>query len=128
MTISCFIQVLWNLVLITRKLNEKSIKMSHAFYKKLYNETDKLLGLTLENDISLQKAKKKIKNPTTAHCTVFTLYLKYITLIKNLDQCYDQIVQPQKRPLLRRLLDMCIGKSLTTSKFMFLSVNYCKKL
>ncbi|PSN54256.1 hypothetical protein C0J52_08623 [Blattella germanica] len=82
--------------------------MSHSYYMKLYKESEKLLDPTLEWDLSLQNAKKKIKDPAAAHATVFTLYYKYITLIKNLDQCYDQIVQPQKRPLLRRLLDLCI--------------------
>lgn len=86
--------------------------MSNAFYMKLWQETEKLLDEALEIDLSLQDPKNKFRNLNTAQTTVFTLYVKYISLVKNLDECYDQIVQPQKRPMLRKLLDMCIGENL----------------
>lgn len=33
------------------------------------------------------------------------LYIKYIEVYKKLEDCYDQTVQPQKRTLLREMLE-----------------------
>lgn len=40
------------------------------------------------------------------------LFIKYTRSINRLDECYDQVVQPQKRMLLRRLLDLSLGRYL----------------
>lgn len=40
------------------------------------------------------------------------MYVKYIKIYKNLELCYDQIVHPQKRQLLRQFLDATIGRIL----------------
>ena len=37
------------------------------------------------------------------------LYLHYLLILRQLDECYDQIVHPQKRLLLKTLLDQTIG-------------------
>ncbi len=44
--------------------------------------------------------------------TVSRVYLRYTRVLRNLDVCYDQIVQPQKRILLRQILDAVIGRIL----------------
>lgn len=41
-----------------------------------------------------------------------SLYLYYLGLLRGFDMLYDQIVQPQKRRLLRRLLDSVAGRVL----------------
>lgn len=41
-----------------------------------------------------------------------TLYLYYLGLLRGFDTLYDQMVQPQKRRLLRRLLDSVAGRVL----------------
>lgn len=41
-----------------------------------------------------------------------TLYLKYINVTNNLIECYENILMPQKRILLRKLVDNCIGRVL----------------
>lgn len=41
---------------------------------------------------------------------VFELYVKYIMLGNKLDEIYDQMLQPQKRVLVKRLLDACLGR------------------
>lgn len=43
---------------------------------------------------------------------VSRLYLQYVVIFRHLDTCYDQIVHPQKRILLRQLLDATIGRIL----------------
>jgi hypothetical protein len=40
------------------------------------------------------------------------LYLKYLTALNKLIECEDQIVQPQKRALTRRLLECSAGRFL----------------
>jgi len=45
-----------------------------------------------------------------SHTIVSGLYAKYALVVKKLDICYDQIVQPQKRLLVRKLLDASIGR------------------
>uniref|UniRef100_A0A8C8ZDA1 IQ and AAA domain-containing protein 1-like n=1 Tax=Prolemur simus TaxID=1328070 RepID=A0A8C8ZDA1_PROSS len=43
---------------------------------------------------------------------VASLYLRYLGLLRRFDTIYDQMVQPQKRRLLRRLLDCVAGRVL----------------
>ena len=39
-----------------------------------------------------------------------TMYIKYIQAMRRLEQCYDQIVHPQKRQVLRHCLDGVMGR------------------
>lgn len=41
-----------------------------------------------------------------------TLYLQYINVTNKLIECYENILQPQKRILLRQFVDNCIGRVL----------------
>ena len=41
-----------------------------------------------------------------------TMYIKYIQIFRRLEQCYDQIVHPQKRRVLRHVLDGTMGRIL----------------
>ncbi|CAF1009153.1 unnamed protein product, partial [Didymodactylos carnosus] len=43
---------------------------------------------------------------------VATMFVKYVQIFRKLEQCYDQIVHPQKRRLLRVVLDGCMGRIL----------------
>lgn len=43
---------------------------------------------------------------------IFFIYFRYIVCCNKLEQCYDQIIQPQKRILLRKLLDSTLGRIL----------------
>lgn len=45
-----------------------------------------------------------------AQTDAFELYLKYITIANRLEELYDEIIQPQKRLLIRKLLDSCLGR------------------
>ena len=41
-----------------------------------------------------------------------TMYIKYIQIFRKMEQCYDQIVHPQKRRVLRLVLDGVMGRVL----------------
>ena len=41
-----------------------------------------------------------------------TMYIKYIQIFRKMEQCYDQVVHPQKRRVLRLVLDGVMGRVL----------------
>jgi len=41
-----------------------------------------------------------------------SMYIKYIQIFRQLEQCYDQVVHPQKRGVMRKVLDGVIGRIL----------------
>lgn len=41
-----------------------------------------------------------------------TMYIKYVQIFRKLEQCYDQVVHPQKRRVLRHVLDGTMGRVL----------------
>ena len=55
---------------------------------------------------------KAEKDREVAYRAVSKLYLQYVKIFRTLDSCYDQMVHPQKRLLLRKLLDSSIGRIL----------------
>lgn len=85
--------------------------MSHATYDKLWGEAQRTLEDATAIDTDLLGAKPQ-KDKKKASAVVCDLYVKYITVVNSLDQCYDQMVQPQKRILVRKLLDMSLGRML----------------
>ena len=46
---------------------------------------------------------------------VAAMYIKYTLVLRKLEECYDQIVHPQKRRLIRHMLDGTIGRLATSS-------------
>lgn len=85
--------------------------MSHKTYNKLWAEAQTILEETCESDIAIS-AEKPQKDKKFAQSVVSDLYFRYVTAVNKLDQCYDQIVQPQKRIVIRKLLDASIGRLL----------------
>nr|CAD7593525.1 unnamed protein product [Timema genevievae] len=86
--------------------------MSHGTYSRLLKDTGKSLRRTLEFDQSIQGTNKPIKNELQAHNLVISLHNQYIVILNRLGDCCDQICQPQKRPVIRTLLELCIGRLL----------------
>lgn len=41
---------------------------------------------------------------------IFELYAKYIIIANKLNEIYDQMLQPQKRILVKKILDACLGR------------------
>ncbi|GLH04259.1 Uncharacterized protein GBIM_10006 [Gryllus bimaculatus] len=81
--------------------------MSHQYYTQLWEDTAQALGAVVRQDVAVQ-AQAPFGKREPALRVVADLYVRYLRLVRNLDVCYDQVTQPQKRPLLRRLLDMAI--------------------
>ncbi|EZA60539.1 IQ and AAA domain-containing protein [Ooceraea biroi] len=85
--------------------------MSSATYDELWGEAETLLTETVQADAVLQGAKP-LKDRKKVHNVVSTLYIRYSLVSNKLEQCYEQVIQPQKRLLLKRLLDASLGRVL----------------
>ncbi|XP_012261688.2 dynein regulatory complex protein 11 [Athalia rosae] len=85
--------------------------MSNVTYTELWKSTQADLEDIAQADSILQNSKPQ-KERRKAHANVAELYVRYIVASNNLHKCYDQVIQPQKRILIRKLLDSCIGRVL----------------
>ncbi|XP_043785577.1 IQ and AAA domain-containing protein 1-like isoform X2 [Apis laboriosa] len=93
--------------------------MSHSYYTELWlisrNDLEKLIEL----DKKLQKTPRWKEEAEEAEIDVkhgldllLPVYLKYRNLVKRLIVCHDQMVQTQKRELIKRVLDCAVGRML----------------
>ena len=41
---------------------------------------------------------------------LITLYVRYVRVLRHLEEAYDQVLQPQKRRLIRGVLDGVMGR------------------
>ncbi|XP_015588089.1 dynein regulatory complex protein 11 [Cephus cinctus] len=85
--------------------------MSNATYNELWDQAQSALHEVIQADTTLQGSRPQ-KDRNKAHKSVADLYVRYIEICNKLNQCYDQIIQPQKRILIRKLLDSSIGRVL----------------
>ncbi|XP_015179536.1 PREDICTED: IQ and AAA domain-containing protein 1-like [Polistes dominula] len=85
--------------------------MSHAYYNEVWLVTRSDLEKLLEFDRDLQKSKP-IKNRENALDRALNLYIRYRYLVRRLVICYNQMVQTQKRELIKKVVDCAIGRML----------------
>lgn len=79
-------------------------------YNKMWHQTQEALSSLLE------KESQNMKEPQRSQVLVFrmlaTFYTKYVQIFRSLETVYDQMVHPQKRTLIRRILDGVMGRIL----------------
>ncbi|XP_026973275.1 dynein regulatory complex protein 11 [Sagmatias obliquidens] len=84
--------------------------MSNAMYNKMWHQTQEALSSLLD------KESEKMTEPQRNQVFIFqmlaTFYIKYVQIFRNLENVYDQMVHPQKRILIRKLLDGVMGRIL----------------
>lgn len=85
--------------------------MSNRTFVNLWRESQKQLEELVVQDYQIQAVEDN-SNKQLAHRSIFELYIKYILCANKLEEVYDQMVQPQKRLLVRKLLDGCLGRVL----------------
>lgn len=61
-------------------------------------------AINIDSDLAAGDAKDIMQAST------YEFYVRYICLANKLEDVYDKIVQPQKRQLIRSLLDACLGR------------------
>ncbi|XP_053987060.1 IQ and AAA domain-containing protein 1-like [Hylaeus volcanicus] len=85
--------------------------MSEAHYNELWLITRNDLVKLLELDRRIQQTvQTKIKEQGLN--LMLPTYLRYVNLVKRLIVCHDQMVQTQKRELIKRVLDCAVGRML----------------
>ncbi|XP_038206918.1 IQ and AAA domain-containing protein 1-like [Zerene cesonia] len=84
--------------------------MSSKTYNALICETSELIGEATQADEAVFEAGSAEKS--TFYPLLSELRVRYTILIGRLDLVYDQIGQPQKRLIVKRLLEACLGRLL----------------
>ena len=51
-----------------------------------------------------------LQDKITAFQKFATMYINYALIFRKLEECYDQVVHPQKRRLIRHILDGTMGR------------------
>ncbi|XP_006127509.2 dynein regulatory complex protein 11 isoform X1 [Pelodiscus sinensis] len=85
--------------------------MSHFTYNKMWAEAQESLNSLLQREIE-DKLPKPQKDRVTVFQTLATFYIKYVQIFRNLETAYDQIVHPQKRLVIRQVLEGVMGRIL----------------
>ncbi|XP_078509026.1 dynein regulatory complex protein 11-like isoform X3 [Lissotriton helveticus] len=85
--------------------------MSHSVYNKIWVDSHQTLS-----DLLVQELPSRPPLPEKDRLVFFqmvgTLYIRYIQILKKLDNVYDQMVHPQKRRVVRVVLDAVMGRIL----------------
>lgn len=76
----------------------------------MWHQTQEALGALLDKEP--QKMVEPQRNQVFIFQTLATFYIKYMQIFRNLENVYDQIVHPQKRILIRKVLDGVMGRIL----------------
>ncbi|XP_027627114.1 dynein regulatory complex protein 11 [Tupaia chinensis] len=84
--------------------------MSNAMYNKMWHQTQEALNSLLNKES--QKMMETQTNQSFIFQTLATFYIKYVQIFRNMENVYDQIVHPQKRILIRKILDGVMGRIL----------------
>ncbi|XP_075862192.1 dynein regulatory complex protein 11 isoform X2 [Microcebus murinus] len=84
--------------------------MSNAMYNKMWHQTQEALNSLLDKES--QKMTEPQKNRVFFFQMLATFYIKYVQIFRNLETVYDKMVHPQKRTLIRTVLDGVMGRIL----------------
>ncbi|KAK9395857.1 IQ and AAA domain-containing protein 1-like [Crotalus adamanteus] len=80
-------------------------------YGKLWLESRRILQELLEQELSAEPRKAEKSRAFFWH-RLANLFLRYVQVARRLEACYDQVVHPQKRLVLRPLLESVLGRLL----------------
>lgn len=79
--------------------------MSHVTYDEEWKRAQDLLSATVQIEPAQADRRKQRQ-------LLSVLYLRYIVVANRLAECVDQMVQPQKHALIRKLLEATLGRIL----------------
>ncbi|KAG5445315.1 Dynein regulatory complex protein 11 [Clonorchis sinensis] len=85
--------------------------MSNSYYNNLWKDSQEALAGLIAREPD-PEALKPEKDRNNAFRILALMYIKYIQVFRSTEQCYDQFVHPQKRRLLKQLLEATIGRFL----------------
>lgn len=82
--------------------------MSNKTYNDLLCETSEIIGEATQADEALLALGEAERTQLQTHLS--ELRVRYTVLVRRLDVVYDQLLQPQKRLIVKRLLEACLGR------------------
>uniref|UniRef100_A0A8C5VKI3 IQ motif containing with AAA domain 1 n=1 Tax=Microcebus murinus TaxID=30608 RepID=A0A8C5VKI3_MICMU len=82
----------------------------NRMYNKMWHQTQEALNSLLDKES--QKMTEPQKNRVFFFQMLATFYIKYVQIFRNLETVYDKMVHPQKRTLIRTVLDGVMGRIL----------------
>ncbi|KAJ8003910.1 hypothetical protein DPEC_G00153300 [Dallia pectoralis] len=85
--------------------------MSDSSYTRMWAEAQGALDDLLVDEFP-PTAQQPMKDSLKAFQGIATFYLKYLQIFRSLEAVYDQIVHPQKRRVVRHVLDGVMGRLL----------------
>ncbi|KAK3566242.1 hypothetical protein QTP86_030030 [Hemibagrus guttatus] len=85
--------------------------MSHSTYNKLWTEAHEELGDLLSEELPSEPLRPE-RDRVVFFQRLTTMYVRYVRIFRQLEEAYDQIVHPQKRRLIRGVLDGVMGRVL----------------
>ncbi|XP_031224233.1 dynein regulatory complex protein 11 isoform X2 [Mastomys coucha] len=84
--------------------------MSNLMYNTMWHQTQEALNSLLDKEF--QKMTEPQGNKVLVFQMLATFYIKYVQIFRSMENVYDQIVHPQKRMLIRKVLDGVMGRIL----------------
>lgn len=113
---SICLNVIWdfaNEIFKSRTKIIESIRQTNKMSNKTFNDLWRVTQKDLE-DLAVSDYQNQALDPEfdirIVQKNVYELYVKYILAANKLEEIYDQMVQPQKRLLVRNLLDGSLGR------------------
>lgn len=100
----------------------KWLDMSYRTYNELWAHAQIILDEATKNDSNLLTSKIN-KDKIVVFKELSTVMVSYISAINKLEECYDQVIQPQKRILIRNILELSLGRYLELKNDM-VNLNY----
>ncbi|XP_062854919.1 dynein regulatory complex protein 11 [Trichomycterus rosablanca] len=85
--------------------------MSHSTYNTLWTEAQEELDDLLGQELPSAPPRPE-KDRMVFFQRLTNLYVRYVQIFRKLEEAYDQIVHPQKRRLIRSVLDGVMGRVL----------------
>ncbi|XP_041695880.2 dynein regulatory complex protein 11 isoform X2 [Coregonus clupeaformis] len=85
--------------------------MSHSTYNKLWANAQVELNSLLAQEFPVQPPRPE-KDRVVFFQRLATLYVRYVQIFRQLEEAYDQVVHPQKRRVIREVLDGVMGRVL----------------
>lgn len=82
---------------------------SSSTYNKLWASAQSELDSLLTQEIPAQTARPE-RDRVVFFQRLATLYVRYVQIFRHLEEAYDQIIHPQKRRVIRQVLDSVMGR------------------
>lgn len=85
--------------------------LSSSTYNKLWADAQVELNSLLTQEFPAQPPRPE-KDRVVFFQRLATLYVRYVQIFRQLEEAYDQVVHPQKRKVIREVLDGVMGRVL----------------